>query len=83
MSKPAQTTIKSWEEWQSQPGSSPTSIPAPLPAVSPTRPAPVVSLDPAPAGSGTFTPSGTLTLPKRPAPGEEPTGTPISTDTSK
>jgi outer membrane protein TolC len=79
--KPAPTTIKSWDEWQSQPASSPTSVPATLPSVGAVREAPAAG-EPAPVSGGSFAPSGTLTLPRR-TPPPEPAGTPISIDTTK
>jgi hypothetical protein len=79
--KPAPTPIKSWDEWQSQPASSPTSVPATLPSVGAVREAPAAG-EPAPVSGGSFAPSGTLTLPRR-TPPPEPAGTPISIDTTK
>jgi outer membrane protein TolC len=53
------STIRSWENWTAPPSSG-TSMPATLPPVSSGRVAP-----PADSTTGTFTPNGTLSLPKR------------------
>jgi hypothetical protein len=83
MSKPAPTTIKSWDSWQSAPSGNGLSTPATLPPLGIPQPPPATSAD----ASGSFVPNGTLTLPKRavPAATDLPpltaVGTPIGTGT--
>jgi outer membrane protein TolC len=78
MSKPAATTIKAWDKWESQPSGSGVSVPGTLPAVPAAKITP-----PADQPAGTFVPNGTLTLPKRLTSGGPTTapGTPINTQT--
>lgn len=75
---PAPGTVKSWSDWQNSKDGSTTSLPASLPgSVAPPKP----SADPSP---NTFTPSGTLTLPKRTpteTPPTVPSGTPTTSQT--
>lgn len=70
---PAPSTVNKWGDWQNAKDGSGSSLPATLPgSVAPPKP----SADPA---VNNFTPSGTLTLPKRTLPEPPPTGGPPTT----
>ena len=83
MSKPAPSTVKPWDTWQSAPGNTATSTPATLPQLNNNPRVPSADTS---AATGSFVPNGTLTLPKRSAPATAdaappPAGTPIGTGT--